>query len=192
MAARTAMSRSRSARFDARRSFTPAPSCCSASIAFLQRPLYLTASVSFGQVTTLVARLLAASNGDLDLGASVLEVQPRGNERQATFANLADERGDLAAVQQELPVPVRIVIREVSLRVLGDVSTDEIDLLTAHVRERALKTRASLAERFHFGAREDNPRLEAFEEVVVVAGTTVLSDDLYAPRLRHPTDCRRR
>ena len=114
--------------------------------AILERPLDLPLSVPVGEIPALVPGFLPARNRQLDLHASVLEVEPRGYKREAALLHFAEERVDLAAVKQELAVSIGVVVGEISLRVLGDVHTDEIQLSPAHIRIRALKRHLSFPE----------------------------------------------
>src|SRR6188508_2685018 len=142
----------------------------------LESPLHLPLRVAVGDVPALVALLLAAGECDLDLHLAVLEVDPCRHEGQTALARLPEQRDDLAAVEQELAVAVGLVIRDVPLRVLVDVSSDEPDLALAHVRERPRKVGAAGAQRLHLRARERDARLVALEQVVVVPRSPVLCD----------------
>jgi hypothetical protein len=86
-----------------------------------ERTLDLALGVALGEVAALVALLLAACERDLDLHLPVLEVDARGNEREAALTGLPEEGVDLAAVQEELAVAVGLVVLDVALRVLVDV-----------------------------------------------------------------------
>src|SRR2546422_75832 len=59
------------------------------SPASFERALDLPVGVALGEVAALVAYLLAARDGDLDLDAPVLEVHARRHERQALLADRA-------------------------------------------------------------------------------------------------------
>src|SRR5207302_1944236 len=110
-------------------------------------------------VPPLVPDFLASSERELDLGTTVLEVEPRRHERQAALRDLARERGELLLVQEQLAVPVRVVVRQVPLVVDRDVGTDEPGLPAANVRIGLLERGAAVAKRFHLGPRQDNSRL---------------------------------
>src|SRR5262245_13816502 len=99
-----------------------------------ERALHLPLRVSLGEVAPLVDPLLAPRDRDLDLHAAVLEVELGGHERQALLAHLPVERVDLPPVEQELPVTLGTVVRDVSLRVLGDRRADEPGLALADLR----------------------------------------------------------
>src|SRR5262249_48206442 len=76
-------------------------------------------------IFALVVQLLAVGNGQLDLGPAVLEVHSQGNEGEAALRGLGGELGDLAAVQQQLARPLRLVIQPVAHRVFGDVAAEQ-------------------------------------------------------------------
>src|SRR5436305_13885231 len=86
-----------------------------------ERALHVPVGLALGDVAPLVPHFLAAGEGELDLGAAVLEVELGRHERQAALRDLARQRGELLLVQEQLAVAVRIVVREVSLLVHRDV-----------------------------------------------------------------------
>src|SRR4249919_3860452 len=87
----------------------------------LQRPVDLTLGVAIDDRAPLVAPLLTPCERDLDLDPAVLEIETCGDDRLPLLAHLADEVGNLGALQEKLPVPGRVVVRDVALRVLGDL-----------------------------------------------------------------------
>src|SRR5215212_1985103 len=76
------------------------------------------------------------------------------------------------------------------LVVRGDVSADEPELAVTDVRERALELRAALPKRLDLRADENDPRLDALEQVVLVPCLSVLRDHLVVGRHRAPTATR--
>src|SRR6185503_6967436 len=56
-----------------------------------------------------VGRLLSAGEAELDLGAAPHPVESQRDQGVAALLDLAGELVDLAPVQQELPVPLRLV-----------------------------------------------------------------------------------
>src|SRR5437868_5360382 len=91
----------------------------------LQGPLDLPVGVALRDVAALVDRVLAAGEGELDLRAALLPVEPRRNEREAALLDLAGQRLDLAPVQQELAVAIGVVGVDARLLVRRDVCTHE-------------------------------------------------------------------
>src|SRR3954469_12629793 len=94
------------------------------SAAASQSALDLPIGVAPGDVAPLVVDFFALGERDLDLRPSVLPVEPRRDEREALLADLADQRRDLALVEEQLAVAIRFVVVDVPLRVLGDVRAD--------------------------------------------------------------------
>src|SRR5262245_35616488 len=113
----------------------------------LERTLHRAVGVSLGDVTTLVDRLLAPRERDLDLRAAVLPVHAGRHQGQPPLADLPVERCDLAAVQEELAVTRRDMVGDVALLVGGDLGADEPHLSLADFRERLREGRAAVAQR---------------------------------------------
>ena len=67
-------------------------------------------------------------------------------------------------MQQELARPVRRVVADVPLGVLGDRRADEPRLAVANLGVRLRELRPALAERLDLGARQLDARLDALEE----------------------------
>ena len=108
------------------------------------------------------------------------EVEAGGHDREATLGYLRRELVDLAAVEQELAVAVRVVRLDRRLLERRDVEADEPELAVAWVGIGALEDRVAAAQRLDLAARECEPRLDALEEVVFVPRTAVLRDQLLA------------
>ena len=144
----------------------------------LQGSLHLPLRVAVGDRAPLVALVLAAAERDLELHLAVLEVELRGDERQALLAHLGVEAVDLAPLEQQLAVAIGDVVRDVALGVLGDRGADEPHLAVAHVGERLAELDVARAQRLHLGAAEHDPRLDALEQLVVVPRAAVLGDQL--------------
>src|SRR5216684_7658004 len=75
-----------------------------------------------------VVLLLAADDGDLRLDAISLEVKAEGNDRESFFDRLDEQLLDLAAVQQQLARPLRVMVLAITVRVGRDVCTEEESL----------------------------------------------------------------
>src|SRR5438132_7154846 len=110
---------------------TPCPRCLLA--AGLQRPLHVPVSLTLRDVAAFVAVLLPAGEGELDLGAAVLEVELRRDERQTLLGDLAGQGREFLLVQEELAIPVGIVVGDVSLVVGRDMGPDQPGFAVAHV-----------------------------------------------------------
>src|SRR5512133_2355406 len=95
----------RSAPTGTKRTARSSSSSCASSPA-PERALDVTLGVALCDVATLVALLLAPRKCDLELRAAVLEVEAGRNERQPLLIDGADQRIDLAPVQEQLPVAI--------------------------------------------------------------------------------------
>src|SRR3954447_5210613 len=155
-----------------------------------ERPLDVSVSVALGDVAALVALLLAAADGELELRAAVLEVEPRRDDSQPFLLDLADQGLDLAPVEQQLAVAAGLVVRHVPLRVLVDVRADQPDLAVAKIRVGLGERDASIAQRLDLGSGELQARLEAIEQVVIVPRTAVFGDRLDSGGSSHPYESR--
>ena len=94
---------------------------------------------------------LPRATRDLDLGATVLEVQRQRHERVALLGDLALDLGDLGAVQQQLALAARGVVGPGALGVLRDVDVVQprlavVDLGEA-VDQRGAPLRAATSPR---------------------------------------------
>src|SRR5204862_2613839 len=123
-----------------------------ASATASERALHVALGVTLGDVAALVALLLAAGDGQLELRAAVLEVQARRYERQALLLYLADQRFDLAPVQEQLPVAVGLVVGDVPLLVLVDVGADQPHLAVTQVGVGLRERDPPVAERLDLRA----------------------------------------
>src|ERR1041385_8245068 len=157
-----------------------APERRAALAAALERPLDAALALPVGDVTPFVADFLAPAEGPAGL-----EVEPGRDERQAALRDLRGQLVDLAAVEQQLAVAIRVVRGDRGLLVRGDVEPDQPELAVARVRVRALEDRMSLAEGLDLASGQGEPRLDALEQLVLVPRAAVLCDQLLALGLRH-------
>src|SRR5207244_12271329 len=127
----------------------------------LQLALDLPPRVAGGDVTPLVAQLLAARERELDLDAAVPEIEPRRYDGEALLRDRRGEALDLPPVEEELARPVGVVVGAVPLRVLGHVEVDEPRLTVTHLCVRLLQRRIALAQRLDLRAGEHDARLHA-------------------------------
>src|SRR5436305_2047087 len=89
-------------RFVGARTFVLAPAA--------HRAFHLALGLALADGLALVVDVLAAGQGDLDLGVGALEVHARRDDGQAAFADPAGETIDLPAMQQELTRAVGLVV----------------------------------------------------------------------------------
>ena len=76
----------------------------------LERTLHLDVSHPARRRAPLVGLVLPPSKGDLELHVPVLEVQLGRYERQPLLPHLAVQGVDLAAVEEELPIAIGLVV----------------------------------------------------------------------------------
>src|SRR5688572_29387297 len=81
--------------------------------------LLLPVELALGDGLSLVPRLLALGETDLDLGPALHEVERQGDDRVALLADLALDLLDLRLVQQQLALALRGVVGPGALGVLG-------------------------------------------------------------------------
>ena len=149
------------------------------------RPSAISASrlaVPLGDRLPLVVGLLASRQGDLHLGAAVLEVQRQRDEREPLLAHLRLDLVDLGAVQQQLAPAADLVVGPGPLGVRRDVHLVQEHLTVLDLGEAVDERRPAGAQRLDLGALEDDAGLVGVLDVVVVARLLVLRDEL-APRL---------
>src|SRR5829696_444918 len=149
---------------------------CRSSAACAQGPVHLPLSIPLGDVAALVLRFLAARKRDLDLRAPVLPVEARRDEREASLPDLPGERLDLATLEQQPPIAVGVVVRDVAVAVLRNVRADEPHLAATELAVRALQVRLPIPERLHLGPHELETRLDLVEQVVVVPRAAIVHD----------------
>ena len=125
-------------------------------------------------------QLLAAADGEFHLDFAILEIHLGGNQGEAFFAGLAVELVDLLAVEQQFALADGQVVLAVAVRVFADVGVDQPRLALFDAGEGVLELDLARAAGLHLGSGEDHAGLEAFHEFVVMAGGTVVADDLEA------------
>src|SRR5919201_665954 len=145
-----------------------------------QGPVDLAARLPLADGAALVVALLASGQGELDLGARSLEVDPGRHQGQALLGCLADESLDLAPVHQQLARPLRIVVLPGGRLVGRDVHPKEPHLAVADLRVRILELHGTGAQRLDLRPLELDPALPLLEQVVAERRLAVGGD---VPRL---------
>ena len=145
----------------------------------------------FALVLALADRLallelaLALRHGNLDLRATVEEIQPQGHERVSARRDRVRELDDLVFVQEQLSGALGRVVGPVTLRVLGDVHGVEVGLSAVDVGVTVREIRPPLPERLHFGAGQHEPGFVRLLDRVVVSRLLVRRDELLTLLTRH-------
>ena len=107
-----------------------------------QLALDLAAGVPRGDLAAAVVELLALPEAELQLRLAALrDVELQRDERQALRLRAAQELVDLVAMEQELPIPLRLVVRAVAALPGRDVRPDEPRLALVDARN-VLNTRS--------------------------------------------------
>ena len=121
-------------------------------------------------------------DADLELCDPATEVQLQRDDRQALGRLQAEQLGDLVAVEEQLPRPLRRVVVAVALRVLGDVGADQpgLAVLDAHVGLGDVDL--VRPDALDLGPGQHDARLEGVLDGVVVAGAPVDGDRLVGHR----------
>ena len=142
------------------------PPQCRASFVFhLALPLTL----------ALVVQLFASPNRKLHLDQSVLQVELGWDYRQATLTGGLLELLDLFAMQQQLTPAHWLVIHDVAVRVLADVGVYKPSLIGGHFTEGILELDFSIPGRFDLGSGEDQSRLHAVGQKVIVSRSPIVA-----------------
>jgi hypothetical protein len=87
-------------------------------------------------------------------------------------------------VEKKLAVAVGVVRLDRRLLIGRDVKADEPELAVAGVGVGPLQGRLALAERLDLASGQDDARLDALEEVVLVPRTAVFGDQLLGQGLK--------
>src|SRR5690625_3076962 len=140
------------------------------------RTLGLTLVLLLAQGVPLVVLLLAAGEGDEDLGTPPDEVQLQRDDRVTLLPALAGELVDLGPVEEELALAAHRVVRPGALAVLGDVDALQPRLAAVDLHPPVDEGRTAHAQRLDLGAGEDDARLVGLVDVVVVPGLRVAGD----------------
>ena len=131
-------------------------------------------------VLAAVPQFFALSQGDFDLGDTVTEINPQGNDGQTFGIGTAGEFMDFAAMQEEFAFTEGLVIPRAARHVLSDVGINEEGAGRLEVNVSITNIGFSFAKSFHLGAVQHEAGFELLKYVVIVGGGTVLRDDLFA------------
>src|SRR5215218_9222900 len=136
---------------------------------------HLPLGVAPGHGLALVVGALAPGQAQLDLDQLALEVQPQRHQGEPALGDLAGELVDLAAVQQQLARPRRLVALVAGVGVGGNLHMQHhVAALDRGVG--VLQRRLALPQGLHLAAAQHDAGLDGFDDLVVVAGTAVGRD----------------
>src|SRR4051794_39758819 len=107
----------------------------------------------------LVPELLALGKRDLALHATMFKVKTCGDERVALLLCLADEFLQLLFVDEKLSRAWRRVIVDIAVLVWPDMRVQKPELAVFDQSIGVFQVCQAVADGFHFGPAEDDPRL---------------------------------
>src|SRR5450759_1849906 len=138
------------------------------SFSIADRAVRFALEILLPQGLSLVVEFFSFDERDLRLHPSALEVELQRNAREAASSDLGGPPVELAAVHQDLAVPLRDVTRPRRGPIGRDVRADEVGLGAAKVDKRVLEVCLAAPQRFHFASREREADLElALDEKIV-------------------------
>ena len=150
-----------------------------------ERPLDLPVGVALGHGVALIVELLALAQAELQLHATVLEVDFQRHQRVALPGDEAVQLADLAAVHEELLGAHGVAIEDVALLVGADMHALNPELALAHLRPRLLEVHPALPHGLDLGAKELQAALIALLHEIVMKGPAILRHHLDALLMRH-------
>src|SRR5688572_3911891 len=141
---------------------------------------HLSAVLPVSDGPPLLVLALPTAEPELELGPTADKVQTHRHQGEPALLGLADQPGDLMAVQEELPGPLRLVpTLACAVLVRRNVKVLHPQLAARHSTVRVGERGTAGAEGLHLGAGEHHTRLERFLDVVVVPGSSVGSDGVF-------------
>src|SRR5690348_13049336 len=130
---------------------------------------------------TLVVRLLPSPKAQLDFHEAALEIGAQRDEGEPFFLERAGKALYLARVQEQLAIPIGLVLREKrAALVRRDADVHEPCFAAAQTHETVAKAAAVRAQALHLRARERDARLESVDEGVLVKRPPIRRDRLDA------------
>ena len=125
--------------------------------------------------------LLAAGYSELELGAALAgEIEAERDDRQALRLRLAEQLIDLGAVEEQLPLPLGLVVVTVGLLERSDVGADQPGLVALDARVRIGEVDLAGADGLDLGAGQDEAGLECVLDAELVPGATIEGDGVLA------------
>ena len=80
-------------------------------------------------------------------------------------------------MQQQLPPPGRLMILAIAVRVLANVRVQQPSLVAGHLGEAVLQLNSAVLGRLNFGPGERKTGFKPLQQMVVVAGVTIIAQD---------------
>ncbi len=136
------------------------------------------------ELLPLIVGLSSAPDPDEHFHATVLEVHLERDEGQALLKSLGGKRANLAAVEEEFPPPLRLVVELLGFFILGDVAAEEPDLVSFHPTVGLVEAYPPGSQALDLAADQRDATLHRVQDLEVVAGLPVFSYDLFRWFLR--------
>src|SRR5260370_16110233 len=130
-------------------------------------------------VLATVPRFFTLRQCDLNLGNAVAEVNSQGDNGQSLRFCAARQLENFFLVHQQLSIPQGFMIPRTAWEILRDMSVHQIGSAGLEINESVANIRLALAQRFHLGALQNQPRLHFFQNVIVVVSRALLRDEFF-------------
>jgi len=133
--------------------------------------------VPSGQSVALVVEFPPPCQGELYFRSSLLEVDGEGYQGERVLIGLLRQVVYLLVVQEKLAAPVGVDAAEaVSEKIRGYVHAVQPDFPVLNASVAVSQLGLAFPQRLNFASGENDPGLESFDDLVVVAGAPILGD----------------
>lgn len=133
---------------------------------------------------SFIIQLLAATHTDLELGATVLEINLGRHKGQPLFIDLLDQLVDLVAIEQKLARAQRLMVFAIPLFVGADVHVVDKHLAVANAAVGFLDAHLPHADRLDLGPLESQARFDRLINEIFVISLFIVGNDLYTHEIR--------
>lgn len=121
-------------------------------------------------------QLLALGHPYLHLDLAVFEVEPERHSGAAILPDAIMQPGNLALVQQQLAVALRVMVLAVTEVVGGDMQVVQPGLAVFNDHKGVGQIGLAGPQGFHLGPHQDNAGLQPFFDMIFVEGALVCAD----------------
>ena len=80
-------------------------------------------------------------------------------------------------MQQQLAPPGRFVVLAVAMRVLADVSVEQPSFIFLHLGKTIFELNTAIFGGLHFRASESQTSFKPFEQMIIMAGMTIIAQN---------------
>ena len=149
------------------------------AVALLERAIDFALNVALGHVFALVVELLAATQAQQQLYATIgIKVEFQRHQRIAAIAKFTVKKVDLLAVQQQTAPTVGIAIPHATMAIRVDMQADEPALPATNQCKGIGNLARALANRLDLGTAQLNTALKRLIDKVLVMCRAILGDEL--------------